>query len=205
MGDFERTFGAAADAVEIVEAFSRGDDWPRPSGRSTNTRLSPEARKRVAFKEAAEAAMAGSVNMMTLIGIVTKPATVNRSGFVNVSFEMATWVPGFVSGDVTHHSVSVDDDRLYDLVENEVAPGARVYVEDTLSKEPGHASMGTHERVFVSVQRTVGRLVVLDRPGLEAIPKQSWLTERQRDFVRSRLGRPRKAGQQRPRRSTVSS
>ncbi|TGQ83710.1 hypothetical protein EN850_02915 [Mesorhizobium sp. M8A.F.Ca.ET.207.01.1.1] len=178
MGDFERTFGAGADAVEIVEAYSRGDDWPPPSGRSTNSRrLSPEQRKKLDFERAAEAAMAGSVNKMTLIGIVTKPATVKRSGFINVSFEMATWVPAFVSADVTRHAVSVDDDRLYDLVENEVLPGTRVYVEGALCKEPGLTSMGMQERVFVSIRRTIGRLVVLDYPGLEAIPKQTWLTD----------------------------
>ncbi|MEF2552376.1 hypothetical protein VQ042_13550 [Aurantimonas sp. A2-1-M11] len=126
------------------EAFSRGEDGPRKRGPSSGRGLSPEERREldVNVRRATAKALSGSVNKLTLIGIVTKPPTVKRTGIIDVLFDMATWEAGFVSGDVTHHSVSVKDERLFELVENGVSPGTRGFVEGTLRRAGAIASLG---------------------------------------------------------------
>lgn len=175
MGDFERTFGAGADVVEIVEAFSRGESWPRERDQSRRG-LSPEDRKRLEARRVEAVALAGTLNKLTLIGIVTVTPTVKRTGIIDVSFEIATWSVRTFSSDVTHHSVRVDDERLFDLVEKELSPGTRVYVEGELRKAAAIPSLGILATVFASVGKG-DRLTVLDRPGLNAVPKKEPLDD----------------------------
>jgi len=63
-----------------------------------------------------------------------------------------------------------------------VSPGTRVFVEGMLRKAAAIPSIGSKERVFVFIRKAGGRLVVLDRPGLEAVPEDPF-ADADRDWI----------------------